>query len=459
MSSFFHSPGMRKWITRGTVASALILIVLLLAVWLQPSAPGIRMGKPLPPGKVKPQLVNAFLNAVLLAPDGSLWTWGFWELPSTNASKQYALSPVPVRIGSDSDWSQVACCRMHKVALKNDGSLWDWDADAEGETGRGNLTQHYGTPTRVGTETNWTHIRAGASHSLALKNDGSLWAWGDNGFSQLGDGTTNNRSVPVMIGPDRDWRTIAANDISSFALKSNGTIWSCGWFSGNWNLGGSNDSNVGNDFLPKQIGPDTNWLAISAHVSALLALKTDGTLWVTGMGAQRVAPAFASATTTNFAQIGWDSDWAEVYAGHSSFFARKKDGSWWVCGLNLAGQLGLGTNVASVPSPQRLPFDFEPWAFAPGTGTTLMLGQDGKLWTWGKRLGVKSSATRQRIQGLMTQLVERFPSLGFLVNSDIDQTPYLLWELPPEVRRSLGIRPNSATNNLGVGYPGQTGHE
>ena len=81
-----------------------------------------------------------------------------------------------------------------------------------------------------------------------------------------------------------------------------------------------------------------------------------------------------------------------------------------------------------------------------------MLGKDGKLWNWGLRLGVgKPSRLRQKFEAFVRPAVKRFPSLGFLIKSDIDhidQTPHLLWELPAEVRRSLGTGPKNTTNNL-----------
>jgi alpha-tubulin suppressor-like RCC1 family protein len=116
----------------------------------------------------------------------------------------------------------------------------------------------------------------------------------------------------------------------------------------------------------------------------------------------------------------------------------QKDGSWWVCGRNNAEQFVVGRTLTKVDSPQRLPFHFEPWAFAPGEGTTLLLSRDGKLWTWGRRLGANRSGVRHRIESFLVPVVRRFPSLHFVFKSDIDETPFLLWELPPEVRRSLG---------------------
>jgi alpha-tubulin suppressor-like RCC1 family protein len=113
---------------------------------------------------------------------------------------------------------------------------------------------------------------------------------------------------------------------------------------------------------------------------------------------------------------------------------RKKNGMWWGCGGNDSGELGLGAKVRAVASPQRLPFNFDPWAVAADWGTTLLLSKDGKLWTWGRRMGVdEPGVLRRNFEVLAAPAVKRIPSLGFLIKSDIDYAPHLLWELPPEV--------------------------
>jgi alpha-tubulin suppressor-like RCC1 family protein len=441
---------LRKWL-RCSGAAALLVVLVLLAVAHQPHAPRIRTGKPLPPGKVRPQLVSNWDTAVLLAPDGSLWVWG----ETNNGFPLSALSQVPRRVGSDSDWTQVAGTSGLTVALKNDGSLWAWGWNHNGKVGQTNLTNYYNTPTRIGSETNWTRISVGlwGGHTLALKNDGSLWAWGANDFGQLGDGTTNHRPVPAMIGIDRDWRTMAAAQEASFALKSNGTLWAWGEIRGS------------NTLAPRQLDAGAHWLSISPcdppSGPALLALKSDGTFWLNNLGSQpnwlgalalgqpgasntSASPVSAhpvSGPAPTSGQIGLEKDWAEVYSGATfSFYARKRDGSWWVCGDNHAGQLGIGVYDMATPTPQRLPFDFEPWAFAPGPGTTLMLGRDGKLWSWGRRLGVgKPSAARRMMQHLLRPVemaLWRYPGLGGRLGADldrIDRAPVLLWELPPAV--------------------------
>ena len=410
------------------MAAGLILLVLLLAVH-QLNGPGIWNGHPLPPGKVKPQLVNDRLCAILLAPDGSLWAWGGtpqWNFPVSSRPQDVTFSEVPRRIGSDSNWRQVAFCQDLTLALKDDGSLWAW-----------HFNQLYGAPTRIGTETNWSQLCAADGNNLALKNDGSLWTW------------PSDSSAPAMVGTDRDWRTIAVVGAASLALKSYGTLWGWGRFDGS------------NYRVPRPIAAGTNWLAISANGSFILALKTDGTLWTSGSNVSRVPSLPFTGLSTNFIQLGPDKDWAEIFAGEDcSFFALKKDGSWWGCGQNLFGQLGLGTNITAVASPQRLPFELNPWAFAPGVQATLCLGKDGKLWTWGKRLGLgQPSAKRLRFEAFVAPAVNRFPTLGFLIKSDIDYAPHLLWELPPEVRRALGTGSKDSTNISTTAHPAGASHE
>ena len=213
---------MRKWFA--PCAIAVLVLIVLAAVWhLQ--GPLIQISQPLLPGKVQPQLANAMDSAVLLAPDGSLWAWGERSLWGPPPFHRPAISQVPLRVGTNSDWTQVAAGLGHNVALKADGSLWAWGLNSVGQVGQPNLKTNYEAPTRIGLETNWAKICSSYFHNLALKDDHSLWAWGLNMFGQLGDGTTDNRSVPVMISMDRDWQTIAAGSHCSYALKSNGTLW------------------------------------------------------------------------------------------------------------------------------------------------------------------------------------------------------------------------------------------
>lgn len=83
--------------------------------------------------------------------------------------------------------------------------------------------QHY--PIKIGQEITWKVVSAGQSHSLAIKNDGTLWAWGSNYEGKLGDGTYNNRITPVQVGHENKWETVTAREGFSAAFKKEGSLW------------------------------------------------------------------------------------------------------------------------------------------------------------------------------------------------------------------------------------------
>jgi alpha-tubulin suppressor-like RCC1 family protein len=193
----------------------------------------------------------------------------------------------------------------------------------------------------------------------------------------------------------------------------------------------------------------TNWTQFSTSDYGLLALKSDGTLWIHRQNVRRSAGDHTKGAATNFIQIGTNTDWHEVHAGHGYFFARKDNGSWLVCGDNYRGARGFGAEPSDTDSPiRRLPLDIEPWAFSTSPGNTLLLTHDGNLWTWGERPGSTAPTALSGLKQFSNRLIgslpghwQKFPLQGPL----IDSTPYRLWELPPEIRRTLGT--NSNTQN------------
>ena len=76
-------------------------------------------------------------------------------------------------------------------------------------------------PTRSGTDNNWTQLAAGEVHSLGLKTDGTLWAWGRNEYGQLGLGDTSHRNAPVQVGAASDWAQVDCAFRYTMAIKTN----------------------------------------------------------------------------------------------------------------------------------------------------------------------------------------------------------------------------------------------
>ena len=263
---------------------------------------------PIPASKVRSQLQVSDTSAFFLAPDGSLWVWG--------NEKSFVTTPthIPQRVGTELDWKQVAHRSTLAAALKDDGSLWTWLrvhslnpnqlVDAAGATAR--------EPRRLGRDKDWAALCAGASHALALKRDGTLWAWGQNDRGQVGDGTRENRKEPVVISQARDWKAISASAFNSYALKADGTIWG-------WGMGMQIKETEVDVLEPGPIDPGINWVALSAGDYHLVATKGDGTLWLLGYNADVAAADFAARRTSNFVQVGRDTNWLGAYSGLTAF--------------------------------------------------------------------------------------------------------------------------------------------
>jgi alpha-tubulin suppressor-like RCC1 family protein len=97
-------------------------------------------------------------------------------------------------------WTRIAAGENHSMALTSDGTLWTWGHNLGGQLGDGTDKNIRPSPVRIGTALDWSGMVGGTFHTIALKTDGSFWAWGFNGFGQLGDGTTTTRLSPTPIG-------------------------------------------------------------------------------------------------------------------------------------------------------------------------------------------------------------------------------------------------------------------
>jgi alpha-tubulin suppressor-like RCC1 family protein len=151
------------------------------------------------------------------------------------------------------DWKQVDACKYQSTcfAIKNNGTLWAWGNNKNGLLGIKNTSPTFSTtPVQEATNsTNWSYVSAGDSHVLALKSDGSLFSWGFNMFGQLGKGNTLNSLQPTQILVGTTWKFIAARGNSSYGIKTDGTLWT--WGDNTNGQLGLNDTN--NRLLPMQI--------------------------------------------------------------------------------------------------------------------------------------------------------------------------------------------------------------
>jgi YD repeat-containing protein len=132
-----------------------------------------------------------------------------------------------VQVTGLNDVVAIAAGDDHSMALRNDGSVWTWGYNRNGEVGDGSTTNRV-SPVAVTGVGEVTAIAAGTNHSLALRSDGTAWAWGRNANGQLGDTTNTTSTSPVQVAGLGQLSTIAAGDNHSLASASDGTIWTWG---------------------------------------------------------------------------------------------------------------------------------------------------------------------------------------------------------------------------------------
>jgi len=130
--------------------------------------------------------------------------------PCGNGGGTYPLFPLGPRLVSREQWSKVAAGGFDgMMAVKVDGTLWGWGSDFYGQLGDGEPAAGIARiPVQIGSEL-WRHVDVGSTHTVAIQQDGSLWAWGRNSAGELGDGTTVQRAAPVLISSDQ-WSEVIA---------------------------------------------------------------------------------------------------------------------------------------------------------------------------------------------------------------------------------------------------------
>ena len=181
-----------------------------------------------------------------------------------------------MQVGGLSGVAAIAAGGRHTVVLKNDGTVWAWGNNSDGQLGDGTAINRK-TPVQVSGLGGVTTAAAGSSYTVVLKNDGTVWAWGYNNSGQLGDGTTTNRKTPVQASGLGGVTAIAAGG-HTVALKNDGTVWAWGYN----NSGQLGDGTTTNRKTPVQVGGLSGIAAIASGNEHTVALKNDGTVWTWG---------------------------------------------------------------------------------------------------------------------------------------------------------------------------------
>ena len=294
-----------------------------------------------------------YSHAVALKADGTVWAWGGNNKGALGDGSQVS-RPTPSKVQGLSDVVSVAAQYDRSAALKADGTVWTWGGRGQVEfAGDGSTSYPYDLePTMLTGLTGIQAIALGRYHTLALKSNGTVWTWGNNASGQLGNGTKIDNMVPsvvpgltdvVAVAAGGDWIVEAGRwgGGYSVALKKDGSVWAWG-DNGFGQLGDGTYNNFSTS--PVKVQVIGRVIAIAAGYSHTLALDSDGKLWAWGFNDRGQLGLGAGAkgyvwTVPELVGTGF----IELAAGLDHGIALKRDGTLWSWGENVSGQLGDGT--------------------------------------------------------------------------------------------------------------------
>jgi alpha-tubulin suppressor-like RCC1 family protein/predicted Ser/Thr protein kinase len=331
---------------------------------------------------------------------GRLYAWG----DNTNGNLGLGdtrTREIPAEVGTDATWlvvdvgnddgdSDEDAKTGHACGVREDRTLWCWGENFYGVLGRGNTTDSR-VPVRIGTDTDWSTVSVGNHHSCALKTTGTLWCTGDSTYGQLGLGPAESRTSFTQVGDSAAWAQISSTSWSSCATRTDGTLW-CWGDGSDFQLGNNNPSR---QRVPVQV-PGTTWRTVGMGENHACAIRADGTLWCWGDNSdgQLGTGDFTERHTPT--QVGTLTTWASVQPVFEFTCALRTDQTLWCWGYNDKYELGLG-DTTSRNSPVQV--GTATWRSVSG-GDDYACGTqtDASIWCWGDNdeasLGLGDTTTR-----------------------------------------------------------------
>jgi len=256
---------------------------------------------------------GAYLTSFAIKTDGTLWSWGYNNNGNLGQNNQTRYSS-PVQIPGTT-WAVTGSTIGATYAIKTDGTLWTWGYNATGALGLNQPDNtRYSSPVQI-PGTTWSKIATGERNAFALKTDGTLWSWGRNETGYLGLNEGGNpgphTSSPTQI-PGTTWTSnYAVSYQGVLAIKTDGTLWAWGK-NNNGHLGQNSPANAGYS-SPVQVGSESTWSSVNISGEfKVRAIKTDGTLWSWGYNHKGQLGLNDTTQRSSPTQVGSDNDWTKI---------------------------------------------------------------------------------------------------------------------------------------------------
>ncbi len=367
------------------------------------------------------RIAGGAYHAVAKARDGRIWTWG------SNSSGQLGTGYMEYTLHPTRIMEDVAAFDEHDTRLvrKTDGGIWTWGYlknDAPPRLAISGAREYYSVGYILGGEANgYTE-----ENQYAIKEDGSLWAWGKNEHGQIGDGTFTDRPEPVLV-LENVKAFYPADSISgmSYALAMDGTAYQWGsetYPNKDGSLGGNPD-NIVQITSPTPLPiKNVKQMAAGLYNETMLAVTEDGTLFCWGDNENGLVGNGKKTHQRQAAKIMTGVESAFMDDGRGICAALKKDGSLYVWGgiKNANGEI----------KPQRKPKKILDGAaeYTSNGECILAVKSDGSLWAWGY---FPTGVTLTKAQKVMDSGASLIPGvMSYVLLGDKS-----LWELNVDARK------------------------
>lgn len=334
--------------------------------------------------------ISSFYTSTTAIDDNSnVWEWGY--IPYLYQGTQSIYNSSYRQVPNLTDIISLSSGKYFSMALRNDGSLWSWGNNEYGQLGINSSEYEIKDPVKVTSISNINSVSTGYYHVLSSDTNGFVYSWGKNEDGQLGNGNNELQMAPVKLESISNIVSVRAGGMHSLALSSDGSVFAWGFnYSGQLGNGLNEDSNI-----PVKVLDITNIKYIGAGEVHSLAIDNNGQVYSWGHNYYGQL-GDGSKTNSNIPILVPNIQNAVSALGQNSHtLALLSDGRVLSWGASRYGQLGNGSSIDRL-YPTLVPNIDNITHIAVGIETSFALTNNGNVMSWGNnskpQLGGPSSA-------------------------------------------------------------------
>jgi alpha-tubulin suppressor-like RCC1 family protein len=310
-------------------------------------------------------------HAIALDSNDNMWAWGTILSPKNS---KWGYFSYATKVHHMEGIKDISCGTMHSVVLKTDGTVWTWGGNEKGQLGLGIKDKSIYAPTQVTMLTEIVAISTSENYTLALKNDGTVWAWGSLDYRTIGIEVKPESFAPMQI-PELDHIVkIEVAPYHAIALKDDGTLWAWGLYLGN-ELRPSNAKFL-KRMVPVQVDFDSKAIALTSGYHRTVILDSAGTIWSLGTDLEHYGEN--PNTKPVILNLPIRIKYIESGGTISAFISTEDVIYFW----GIVGSISLNYYTYTYYPPKRLNID-QVISLAIGSDYILFLKTDGSVWSHG----------------------------------------------------------------------------